>query len=156
MATFNPGTSGTLKSVKLESAFVEICEYLQDPEAAANLNNVTITYNSDALTAAINATIPVTSTIGTGGAVTFAAVNALSDTFVGGGGTLSAAHGYAALLECAKRLQIAESGLSTPINNVSVTINDEAGTATITANIPITIAVNASGKPEITAVEYTA
>jgi len=154
MATFNRGTGGTLKSTVLEAAFLEICEYVQPLETDLNLNNVTVTYNSDALTAAVNATIPVSSTIGAGGSIIYTATNSLSDPFLNGGGTLSATHGYAAVLETAKRLQAAEAGLTTPINNISVTINDEAGTATIAANLPISIAVNTSGKPEIVADEY--
>ena len=154
MASFNPGTGGTLKSTSIEAAFLECAEYVQDPETALNLNNVNVTYNSDALNATINATIPVTSTIGTGGAVTYSAVNALSDTFLPGGGDLGATHGYAALMELAYLLQEAESGLTTPINNISVTINDENRTATIAANMPITIGVNALGRPEIIADVY--
>lgn len=64
MAAFTPGTGGDLKSTTLEAAFVELAQLLQaaeigntetDPET-----NVTLSYDTEAGTAAISASMPIT------------------------------------------------------------------------------------------------
>ena len=62
MATFNPGTGGSLVSTSLEKAFFEAALQLQLKEAALaeDPNNVTLTADLDGLTVSTDITIPVT------------------------------------------------------------------------------------------------
>lgn len=68
MADITPGTGGTLKSTTAENALLEAAMLVQARErtGANNPNNrnfVNVTFNSDAGTATISATIPVVQTI---------------------------------------------------------------------------------------------
>ena len=61
----------------------------------------------------------------------------------------------AAFLEVAQKAQVAEQGLATPKNNVSVSINADGNVATVTAQIPISMIPSATtGQLEITAIDY--
>ncbi|MEA5516205.1 hypothetical protein [Nodularia sp. UHCC 0506] len=64
----------------------------------------------------------------------------------------------AGLLELAHLLQADELaiGVDTRPDNVNITYDAEAGTATVAATLPITFALDASGKPVATAVDYLA
>lgn len=72
------------------------------------------------------------------------------------GADLKSAHKPGLMLEAALSLQ--QSELATPIetrpNNVTVTIDSEAGAATVTATLPVTVAIDATGKAVIQAVDY--
>lgn len=72
------------------------------------------------------------------------------------GDNLNSTHKPALLLEAALSLQSSE--LATPIetrpNNVTVTFDSEAGTAALTATLPITVTVDDAGKAVIQAVDY--
>ena len=62
----------------------------------------------------------------------------------------------AALLELAFQLQASELTVpeDTRPNNLTVAIDGEESTATITATLPVTFALDAAGKPVITATDY--
>lgn len=72
------------------------------------------------------------------------------------GADLKSAHKPGLVLEAALSLQ--KSELNTPIetrpNNVTVTMDTEAGNATITATLPITVAIDATGQAIVQAVDY--
>jgi hypothetical protein len=63
----------------------------------------------------------------------------------------------AALLEIAFQLQATELSYpeETRPNNVGITIDAEAGTATVTATLPVTFVADATGRPVIVATDYT-
>lgn len=65
-------------------------------------------------------------------------------------------HLSAALAEISFRLQAAELAVpeETRPNNISVTIDAEAGTAAITATLPVTISLNADGEAVVVATDY--
>lgn len=72
MAPITPGTGGTLKSDTAENALLEAAMVVQNLERTTgnnpnNRNFVNVTFNSDAGTATIAATIPVVQTIGPDG-----------------------------------------------------------------------------------------
>ncbi|MUL39312.1 hypothetical protein [Gloeocapsopsis dulcis] len=62
----------------------------------------------------------------------------------------------AALLETSMMLQNYELSVpeETRPNNITVTFDSEAGSATIAATIPVTITLDPTGKPVITAEDY--
>lgn len=84
MATFNPGTGGTLKSTTIESAALELCTLLQSIEQitsrnSSGKNNIQITYDTDAKSASIRVTLPITQTIDSAGKPVFTADSYLQD-----------------------------------------------------------------------------
>lgn len=62
----------------------------------------------------------------------------------------------AGLLELAHLLQADELAVpaETRPDNISITYDAEAGTASVTATLPITFTLDANGKPVATAVDY--
>lgn len=62
----------------------------------------------------------------------------------------------AGLLEMAQLLQVSELGVpeETRPNNVSIAIDLETGTATIAATLPISAALDNTGKIVVTATDY--
>ena len=62
----------------------------------------------------------------------------------------------AALLELAFQLQASELTIpeDTRPNNLTIAIDGEESTATVTATLPVTFALDASGKPVVTATDY--
>ncbi|AFY54391.1 hypothetical protein Riv7116_1850 [Rivularia sp. PCC 7116] len=62
----------------------------------------------------------------------------------------------AALLELAFQLQASELTVpeETRPNNLTIAIDGEEGTATVTATLPVEFSLDASGKPIVTATDY--
>jgi hypothetical protein len=60
-------------------------------------------------------------------------------------GTIASASLEAGIIEIALRLHDAESGLTPPLDNVQVTFDSDAGEATISATIPVSLTTGASG-----------
>lgn len=169
MALFVVGTGGTAISPTWEALAIELAERLQGFEETANaaianpINRVAVNYDSDIpKTANIQINMPVTLAIGTDGAPKFVAAPFLptAPVFVAGTGSdLKSANLEAATLEAFYKLQALEKATlapgSTPLaNNVNIQVNTETLIASIVANLPIAIAVNLAGKPEVTAVVY--
>lgn len=168
MSTFNPGTSGTLKSTQIPAAFFEVCRAL---DAAENLRNganpglpprrnLSTTVSFDTGTIAVAATIPVTTSIQANGSIDIAASDYLGATysvFANGDGDLNSDTLPEALLELASILAAAEKAV-TPSenqpNNVQIQFDLETGNATISANLPFNTAAAASGDVTIHAIDY--
>lgn len=72
------------------------------------------------------------------------------------GDDLNSVHKPGLLLEAALSLQASELAIpaETRPNNVTVTFDSEAATATLTATLPISVAVNGTGQAVIQAVDY--
>lgn len=82
MSVFNPGTNGTLKSLTIPSAFLELALILellekQIPEADRP-NNIAITFDLESNSANITATIPIVSVTTSSGEINISAVDYLS------------------------------------------------------------------------------
>lgn len=71
-------------------------------------------------------------------------------------GAIKSTNKPAALLELAHLLQADEVAVpeATRPNNLTIAYDAEAGTATITATLPITFALDTNGKPVATATDY--
>ncbi len=168
MSTFDPGTSGTLKSTQIPAAFFEVCRAL---DAAENLRNganpglpprrnLSTTVSFDTGTIAVAATLPITPNIQSNGSIDIAASNYLGSTyaaFANGGGDLSSDTLPEALLEIASLLAAAEKSV-TPAenqpNNVQIQFDLETSSATISANLPFTTASASNGAVTIIAIDY--
>ncbi|MBW4571598.1 MAG: hypothetical protein KME31_27350 [Tolypothrix carrinoi HA7290-LM1] len=168
MSTFNPGTSGTLKSTQIPAAFFEVCRAL---DAAENLinganpgltprRNLSTTVSFDTGTIAVAASIPITTNIQANGSIDIVASDYLGSTysaFVNGGGDLKSDTLPEALLEIASVLSAAEKAV-TPTenqpNNIQIQFDIEAGTATISANLPFNTAAAANGNVTVHAIDY--
>ncbi|GAX44716.1 hypothetical protein NIES4075_57350 [Tolypothrix sp. NIES-4075] len=168
MSTFNPGTSGTLKSTQIPAAFFEVCRAL---DAAENLRNganpglpprrnLSTTVSFDTGTIAVAATIPVTTSIQANGSIDIAASDYLGATysvFANGGGDLNSDTLPEALLELASILAAAEKAVipaENQPNNVQIQFDLETGSATISANLPFNTAAAANGDVTIHAIDY--
>ena len=80
----------------------------------------------------------------------------MAQAFVPTGSSLVSTTAVGALLEVAYKQQVAEKALATPQNLVTISIDDDAGTARITATLPGTVTIDAtSGKPVFTASNYS-
>ncbi|BAZ69145.1 hypothetical protein NIES4106_39160 [Fischerella sp. NIES-4106] len=127
MSTFDPGTSGTLKSTQIPSAFFEICRALDAAENSRNganpgltpRRNISTTVSFDTGTIAVAATLPITPNIATDGSVGIVASDYLGapySDFANGGGDLVSDSLPEALLEMASLLAAAEKAV-TPAEN---------------------------------------
>lgn len=168
MSTFDPGTSGTLKSTQIPAAFFEICRALDAAENNRNGNNpglppkrnLSTTVSFDTGTIAVAATIPVVTTIQTNGSIDIAAIDYLGSTyaaFAGGGGDLKSDTLPEALLEVASLLAAHEKAI-TPAenqpNNIQIQFDLETGSAIIAANLPFTTLAATTGDVTIHAIDY--
>lgn len=167
MSTFNPGTGGTLKSTTLPSAWFETVRLLNAAENNRNganpgltpKQNLTANISLDTGTIQVAATIPIEQTLVAG--VPQIIVNdylgSAYSTFNNGGGDLDSTNLVSAFLEVSGLLHAAEKAV-TPItdqpNNIQVTYDLEAGSATVAANIPFTTSADSSGKVLIDSIDY--
>lgn len=161
MSTFNNG-GGSLKSTNKPAAFLEIAHLTNEAERAAStvdvtLDNVTVTYDTGARTTSVAATLPVGSAINSSGQIVVSATNYLGGSAFNPGtsGELKATTYPAAFLELAQLLATAEQAISpTPVNNVTISVDLEALTATVTATLPVVPTLDSAGKPVFTATDY--
>ncbi|MBD2609452.1 hypothetical protein H6G81_34425 [Scytonema hofmannii FACHB-248] len=168
MSSFDPGTSGTLKSTQIPAAFFEVCRAL---DAAENLRNgsnpglpprrnLSTTVSFDTGTISVAATIPVTVSIETDGAIQIVASDYLGSTysaFLNGGGDLLSNTLPEALLEISSILAAAEKTVvptENQPNNVQIQFDNETGSATISANLPFSTMAATSGDVSIHAIDY--
>jgi hypothetical protein len=161
MSTFNNG-GGTLKSSTKPAAFLEIAHLINEAERAAStvdvtLDNVTINYDTGARTTTIDATLRVGSTINSSGQIVISASNYLGGSIFnpGTGGEIKASSFPAAFLEMAQSLAASEQAVTpTAPNNITIAIDLEALTATVTATLPVVPTLDSAGKPVFTATDY--
>ncbi|BAT56379.1 hypothetical protein NOS3756_53840 [Nostoc sp. NIES-3756] len=168
MSTFDPGTSGTLKSTQIPQAFFEVARALDAAENNRNganpglpaRRNLSTTVSFDTGTIAVAATIPIVTSIQTDGTIKILASDYLGSTysaFTNGGGDLTSANIIAAFLETASLLSASEKAV-VPVenqpNNIQIQVDVEAGTATVAANLPFTTAAASNGDVTIKAIDY--
>lgn len=83
----------------------------------------------------------------------------MASIYTPGTGTIKSTNIPSALLEMVQIAQTSELAFNvanpdTPVNNVTVTYDSEAGTATVTATLPIAVSLGVDGRPIIDAVDY--
>lgn len=161
MSTFNNG-GGTLKSTTKPAGFLEIAHLINEAERTAStvdltLDNVTITYDTGARTATVDATLPIGSTVNSSGQIVISAANYLGASAFNPGtaGEIKGSTFPAAFLEAAQLLASSEQSVTpTPPNNISISFDLEALTATVTATLPVLPSLDSAGKPVFTATDY--
>ena len=168
MSIFDPGTSESLKSTQVPQAFFEVCRALDAAENARNganpgltpRRNLSTTVSFDTGTIAVAATIPIVVSIQSDGTIQVVANDYLGgtySTFANGGGDLTSSNLIAAFLETASMLSAAEKAV-TPIenqpNNIQIQVDVEAGSATVSGNLPFTTLAASNGDVTIHAIDY--
>lgn len=161
MSTFN-NNLGPLSSNTKPKAFLEIALVLAALEARASttenpLNSINVTFDAEARTSSIAATVPISASLNPAGQVVIQAENYLGADypFSGNGGDLKATSYPGAFLEMAQIVAAAEKAVTVnQPNNVTISFDLEGGIATVTAALPISININANGEPVVVATDY--
>ncbi len=168
MSVFAPGVAGTLKSVTEPSALFELARALDASENARNganpglapKRNIATTISFDTGTIAIAASLPVATSVVADGSIQLVASDYLGapySDFVNGGGDLTSTNLVRAFAEMAQTLSASEKAV-TPVddqpNNVQVEVDFEAGTLTVSANLPFSTSTTAAGFVVIEASDY--
>lgn len=169
MSVFQSGTGGALVSTTLPAALFEVSRLLISAENTRNaansgvaaINNITANLSIDGGVASIAATIPIIATLSTSGVPTISAQNYLGSAYTGfipgTGADVKSTNVIAAFVEIAQLLSATEKGV-TPVenqpDNVQITYDLEASSATISANLPFSTTASASGNITIEALDY--
>lgn len=154
MATFDPGTSGTLVSTTFEAAFVEASQLLQNAES--DTDNIAVNYFTGDNTVQVAATLPLVQSVDSSGKSVFSTSEFVSTTFANGGGDLKSTNLPNAVLELAQQLQVKEKAETDANDNVQVTYDTEAEIITIAAELGVTYSVNSDGTTKVTTSAYLA
>lgn len=161
-------TGSDLQATNKAAAFVESIRKLNEAENARNAanpgvtakNNVSMTASFDSKTYAIAVTLGITNTIdGTGKWILDATdyLGAPYSTFVPGTGDAKSSDLPSLVLEIAQILSSAEKSVTPEVdqpNNIQIAYDNESQVATITAAIPFTAAITASGAVTLDALNY--
>lgn len=160
-------TGSSLKADTIPGALVEAALLVDAAEKARNganpgitpKNNVSLTFSSDDGTANIAATIPADITVGSDGSVKYLAKDYLGGTYAAftAGGAVTATSVMAAFVQVAQILSAAEKAIQPAEdqpNFIQVDSSSEAGTITVTAALPFTSTIDASGNLTIIALDY--
>lgn len=160
MAAFTNSGAGTLKSVILESAILELAYALQVAETAAIAaaritdNNISISLDSEASTASITFQVPLTTTLSAGKLVLaaddYVSKPGFEATFNPGNTGLESTTLVGAFWEIVSKA----SFLETDVNNIGISadVDNKIGSASI--NLPVAFAVAADGALKVTANSY--
>ena len=165
-SNFSP-TGSDLRSTNLPAALFEIARLLDAAENERNganpgiapKQNITTAIDFGTRTIAINASLPVQFAKGAAGVTMVEAVNYLGTpygAFAPGGDTVAITI-PGAFLEIAQMVSSAEKDVQPAEdqpNNVQVSIDMEAGTATVTATLPCDTDASLTGEVIISAVDY--
>lgn len=166
MSVFTPGASG-LDSTTKPAALFEAARLLDASENARNganpgvapKQNITVSIDFSTRVAAIAATIPIAFGLDNAGKILVDTIDYLSapySTFVAGGDVKSV-DTPSLFVEVAQILAAAEKAV-TPVddqpNNVSITVDAETQSVTVSANLPITTSSTTTGEVVIAAVDY--
>lgn len=171
LTPFAPGAGGTLKSTSVEAALLEASLLLQEAEEAYALgtpnplitspSTIAANFFTGDKTAQIQFVAPITDTTNpTDGSISVAVNAAKTVPLVGfapgAGGDLKSTGIAGAILELIQKLSVKESLETTaPVNGVqNLAVDLEAGSVNATIQIPVTIAVTATGSVAIDAAAY--
>jgi len=164
-SVFTPGSGGDLQATHKPNAFLEMAFQLQTTEQSISAdvrpNNITITADLEALTASVTGTLPIGTALNTSGQVVVVASDYLvgltgNSGFNNGGGDLKSTNEPAAFFEMAQILHAAEQAVpaETRPNNITITVDFEAATASVAATLPIAATEGGGGAILLTAVDY--
>lgn len=160
-------TGSSLKSDTIPAALFEAALLLDSAEknrnganpGLASKSNIAITISSDEGLATITASLPAEVALDASGSLSYNAKDYLGGTFAAftGGGEVLVSTAMDAFVVVAQKLSIAEKEVQ-PIedqpNFVQVESSSESGTITVTATLPYTSAILASGHLEVTIIDY--
>lgn len=165
MSVFSPG-GGSLKSTNMPAAFIELAHTLSAAEKQIStidepVTNITVAFDAETLTAAIAASIPISSQTDSDGSLKIVAsdyvVGSALDTAFSAGtnGSLNSDNLAAAFLELANQLNYVEQNSGPePPNNITIALDLETRLASVTASLPLTTTLDASGRVVIAPVDY--
>ena len=165
--TLELGTGGDLKSATLPLALLELAVRLNLAEnerntayqALAPQQRVTIDAALGEGVTNITINLPYTTTVSanqTEKKISDYLGGAFADFAPGTGATLKSLHLMGAIAEVASLLSIAENSVPAPDtpNFCQVVYSDETNLCTITANLPSTVEIDASGTVRVQAINY--
>lgn len=160
-------TGSGIKSTTIAAAFVEACRLLNEAEITRNAanpsvapkNNVTMSASFDGKSFSIAAALPFVPALDASGKYIADATDYLGtlySAFVPGTGTAKSTDLPSLVMEIGQILSSKEKTVpeADRPNNIQVSIDDESGVATITANIPFTAAIGPDGEVTLTALDY--
>ena len=160
-------TGSSLKSGNIPAAFFEAALFLDNCEKARNganpglapKNNVSITISSDEGVVTIAAALPSEVSLDALSSISYNAKDYLGGTYAAfvPGGDITATTAMDALVAVAQRLSSAEK-LVQPAedqpNFIQIESSSEAGTITVTATLPYTAVILATGQLQVTMLDY--
>lgn len=165
MVAISAGTQGLFKSVTAEGRAIEALVYLQNLERNTTnnpdgFNALTGSFDTEEGVFSGTYSLPAVQQIAVGGVLQIQASTYLQSSTVAPGGdspTFVSTRAEAYVLEVLMYLQFLERQPSRNPQNrnyVTGTFNSDTGIYQGTFNLPITITLDAEGKPLITATEY--
>lgn len=160
-------TGSSIKSTNIPAALFEAALLLDSAEKARNgsnpglapKSNIAVTISSDEGISTITASLPAEVSLDTTGSLSYNAKDYLGGSFAAftSGGDLTVTTAMDAFVMIAQRLSMAEKAVlpaEDQPNFVQVESSSETGTITVTATLPYTSVILASGKLEVTIVDY--
>ena len=160
-------TGSSLKSTNIPAAFFEACLLLDNAEKNRNganpglapKNNIQITISSDEGVANVSAALPAEITLDALSSISYNAKDYLGGVYAlfTPGGDVLATSAMDAVVAIAQRLSSAEKAVQ-PVedqpNFIQVESSSENGIITITATLPYTALVLATGALQVTMLDY--
>ena len=160
-------TGSSIKSSTIPAALFEAALLLDGAEKSRNganpglaaKSNIAITISSDEGIATITASLPAEVSLDSLGSLSYNAKDYLGGTYAAftPGGDITVSTAMDAFVVVAQKLSIAEKAVQ-PVedqpNFVQVESSSETGTITVTATLPYTSAVLASGHLEVAIIDY--
>lgn len=158
MTVFTPGSGGSLKSITVEAAFLElVVRASRATRLTTAPEDAQIAYQFDSATNAITGTmtIPIESSL-TGGLITTNPVPFVDETgyVTGTGGDLASSGLIDNLVELAYRVNEIPAKSEDEIGGVDLSVDLDAKRVAASFTCPVTISVDSAGKPIFTAVDY--
>jgi hypothetical protein len=158
MTAFAPGFGGSLKSTTVEAAFLElvvlasVAPRLENAPADAQ---IAYQFNSATNTIAGTMVIPIETSL-TNGLITTNPVPFVDEAgyTTGTGGDLSSSGLIDNLVELAYRVNEIPAISENEVGGLDLSVNLDAKRITAAFTCPVTISVDAAGKPIFTAVDY--
>lgn len=160
-------TGSSLKSTNIPAAVFESALFLDNAEKSRNganpglapKNNISINISSDEGVVTIAATLPAEISVDAAASISYNAKDYLGGTYAAfvPGGDILATSAMDAFVALAQRLSSSEK-LVQPVedqpNFIQVDSSSEAGTITVTATLPYTATILATGQLQVTMLDY--
>jgi hypothetical protein len=160
-------TGSSIKSTTIPAALFEAALLLDNAEKTRNganpglaaKSNIAVTISSDEGLATITAALPAEVSLDSLGSLSYNAKDYLGGTYAAftAGGDITVTTAMDAFVVIAQKLSIAEKEVQPAEdqpNFVQVESSSETGTITVTATLPYTSSILASGHLEVTIIDY--